>query len=771
VSVAKTAAAALDGRAVLCATLGKRGRIVEGPGKCNRLRGNPSRARGLASVMADRDSPVIAERPAQAAESPADSHPVRRTGRAVTTPLAAGIAIVSTIIGLIVLAWAILYITKGRFLKHPFERIVGSMTHRDVRVAGDFQLYFDPIDVKFYAEGLTVSNPAWLNNGRNFFEAKTIDSRIATFTLIFQPRRVNWLALDGGHADLEWDAAHQRNSWTFSDQPGKPFQLPIIGHGTVTGTEVRYRDPKALIATDIGIDTVNATGKEIDNAIRFHGDGVARGNRFSLNGALLSPNQTIAGGENKLQLHVSAARTEADVSGTLRRATDIEGANLHVDVRGHNLADAFSLAGIAVPETRPYRLTAALTKTGDEYRFTGLKGRYGDSDIAGKLTVALTKPRMKVTADLASRSVSIADIGPWVGYNPDAIQAKGKGAVVKQVNGTPRLLPDAPLRVEALKAFDAEVKYNVTTIAGKDIPVSNVGLVLSLENSLLKLSPLTFDLARGHLDSDIVIDARRNPVFTDYDIRLAPTPMGRLLAGFGVDESGTSGVLKARIKMTGTGNTVHDSLSSANGRIAVIMPKGSFWTRNVQLSEIDVGTFVQKMFEHRLKEPVQINCGLVAFTVRDGIAAADPILIDTQKNVMLGRGGFSFKNESLDLAFRADGKKFSLFSGQSPVGIKGYFAKPGIDVISPQLVGRAGAAVGLGVVATPLASVLAFVDIGDAKAADCGPVLAGATARQQLTTKGKPRDDVGKGTTAKSEDGKQSPDARKEQRKKFLGIF
>ena len=201
------------------------------------------------------------------------------------------------------------------------------------------------------------------------------------------------------------------------------------------------------------------------------------------------------------------------------------------------------------------------------------------------------------------------------------------------------------------------------------------------------------------------------------------------------------------------------------------MPKGSFWTRNIQLSEIDVGTFIQKMFEDKLKEPVQINCGLIGFTVRNGVAAADPILIDTQKNVMLGRGGFSFKTEAIDLAFRADSKKFSLFAGQSPVGINGYFAEPGFDVISPELVGRAGIGLGLAAVATPIGGLLAFVDVGDAKSAACGPILAGATAKAQRTTKGKPRDDVGAGTTSKDEDGKASGEEKKKQRKKFLGIF
>ena len=99
------------------------------------------------------------------------------------------------------------------------------------------------------------------------------------------------------------------------------------------------------------------------------------------------------------------------------------------------------------------------------------------------------------------------------------------------------------------------------------------------------------------------------------------------------------------------------------------------------------------------------------------------------------------------------------------------FARPGIDVISPELVARGGAAAALGIAATPLASVLAFVDVGDAKSAACGPVLAGATAAAQRTKGGKPRDDVGHGTTAKDEAGKGSVRENRRQEKKFLGIF
>lgn len=663
--------------------------------------------------------------------------------RALPRPARIALRILGWTFAAIFAAWAILYITKGRFLKHPFERIASSQTGRAVKVTGDFQLYFNPFDVHFVAEGMTITNPDWAKG--NLFDAKRIDTTVSTWSLITGRTRVRWLALDDAHLDLQWDGAHKHNSWTLGDpdRPGEPLDLPLIRRARAAGTEISYRDPLMALSADLGIDTVIARDTRFANAIRFTGKGTARNTPFTVSGALLSPNATATGGENRLELHLRGANTNADVTGTLPGATEIEGAKLHVDVRGTNLADLFSIAGIAVPDTRAYRLTSALTKAGPEWRFTGLKGRFGDSDLAGRLTVVNRRPRLFLDADLATRSLDIVDAGPFIGYNPHRLAAEGSQGAVTKVGGVPRVLPDAPLRVEALRNFDAKLHWTVKRIRAEDLPMSDVTLGLTLDDRLLTLSPLNFAMARGTVSSDIVINARKAPVVTDYDVRLSPTPMSTLLAGFGVAEAGTNGIVKARAKLTGTGNTVHDSLSTANGRIAVIIPRGTMWTRNIQLSELDIGVFVQKMFEKKLKEPVQINCGLIAFTVRNGQAAADPILIDTAGNVITGRGGFSFRNEAIDISMKADAKKFSLFSGQSPVAINGHFARPGIDPISGQLIARAGVGVGLGALVSPLAAIIAFVDIGDAKAADCGPVLAGARASAQRDTKGRPRDDVG----------------------------
>ncbi|WP_301076121.1 AsmA family protein [Sphingomonas sp.] len=677
--------------------------------------------------------------------------------------------IIIAILAVPALMWLVLFITKGRFLKGPFETIVGRMTNREVRVGGDFQLYFAPLKIKFYAERFTIANPDWATRPY-LFRADRIDTRIAPLSLLFGKRRFYWLDLQNGAADLEWNPGHTTNTWTFSEKKGgKPLEFPRIDVATVQGTTVRYLDPRMRLLADLGIEDIRSEDAQIGKSVRVGGTGRIRDTPFRVTAQLLSPDATVNRGENKLTARAWAANNVVDVSGTLPSLAEIENVPLQTRARGRDLSELLGIIGVVLPETRRYALKGQMVKDGEVYRFTNIAGTVGESDVAGKLTVT-NGERLHLDSVIRTRSLDIVDASVLVGYNPDIVETKGAVAAAAATGSGPRkLLPDDDMPVEKMRTFDADLVWTVDQVKSRRVPISNMELTLDLDRGRLALSPFNFAMARGKVASDIVFDTRQRPSLVKYDLRLAPTPMGRLLAGWGVEESGTTGTIKGRVQLNGRGDSIADSLATSSGRIAFVMPQGSLSTRNVQLSEIDIGTFAQKMFAGKLKEPVSINCGLIAYTVRRGIAAADPILIDTRKNVMLGRGGFSFRTEAIDHAIRADAKKFSLFSGQSPLGIGGYFSAPTLNVISPELIGRAGVGLGLALVAAPVAGVLAFVDIGDAKSAACGPVLAGARAEAQRTTKGEKRDDVGRGTTAKDEKGKEKPG--KQQRKKFLGIF
>jgi uncharacterized protein involved in outer membrane biogenesis len=659
------------------------------------------------------------------------------------------------VLGTLFAIWLVLFITKGRFLKGPFESIASSAAGREVSVGGDFQLYFAPLRIKFLAEQLNVTNPRWADR-KSLFTAKKVDARIAPLSLLFGRKHFYTIELVDFDADFEWDKAHKRNTWTFGDgSGGDEFTMPRIDRAIVAGTRIRYLDPRMPLLANLTVEPIVAKDTQIGQAVRLKGDGRFRTTPFRLTAKLLSPDATASGGENKLEARAWAANSVLDVSGTLPSLTEYEGVPLAVRAQGGDLSELLEVIDVAIPRTRRYDLRAQMVNEDQEYRFTGMKGTFGQSDLAGRFTIK-NEERLRLDANLTTRRLDIIDAAPFIGYNPDIVASKGAVAAASATgNGGARVLPDAELPVAMMKRFDAGLDWKIATVRSRNLPVSNIDLKLALERGRLALSPLTFSMARGNVASDFIFDTRQRPSAIRYDIRLASTPMGQLLKGYGIADAGTTGTIRGRIQLAGRGDTIHDSLATSSGRIAFIMPNGTLWTRNAQLAELDLGTFAYKMFQGKLKEPIRVNCGLLAFTVRGGVARTDPILIDTTKNVVTGRGGFSFATEAVDLAFEADAKKFSLFSGQSPVRIGGRFASPELQVISPELLTRAGVGLGLAVLATPIGGLLAFVDVGDAKAAACGPVLSGARAAAQRTTKGKARDDVGEGKSDKKKDKKK----------------
>jgi uncharacterized protein involved in outer membrane biogenesis len=647
-------------------------------------------------------------------------------------------------VALVFALWLVLFITKGRFLRSTFERIAAADLHRPVTVGGEFNLYFDPIDVAFRADGLRVGNVAWVPQ-TDFLDARHIALRLRTFPLLWGQHKIAVADIDGAHVDLQWDDAHQRNTWTFaSDAPAKPLELPDIERGLITDTHIAYADPQAHIAFNADVDPVTAAHSHIDQALGFSGTGTLRQHPVRFSGAVDQPEQALRAGSSGVVLHAEGANTTIDLTGRMPGISNIDDGRYHLAIRGANMADLFDFMGVVVVPTRRYHLVTELDREHGDWVFTGIKGVFGDSDLAGRLAVGTRNDRLHLDADLRTASLDLIDAAPFLGYDPQRLDRMGTKGMVTKEQGHPRILPDAPLRSAELQRFDADARYRVGVIAGKDFPVGQIDLTLRLDHGLLTLKPVTAVVATGHLDSAFVLDTRGPVVKTDYMLHLLPTPMGKLLARFGVSESGTSGTLSARIAMRGLGNSLRESLGHSNGRMVAIIPAGTMWTRNVVLSDLDIGTFAERMFQKKLKDPIAINCGLVAFTVKDGISAADPILIDTQKNIITGTGDFSFRDESVDLQVRAKSKRFSLFSLQSPIGVGGWLAQPHLKLISSQLLARLGAAGALGVVATPVAALAAFVDPGDGKATACGPVLAGDRADAQHTTAGKPITNLGK---------------------------
>ncbi len=670
----------------------------------------------------------------------ATAFPVRPRRDPIHTGLHSLLALIVTLLGFLVLIYTILWITKGRFLKPYFEKYASRYAERPVRVAGAFELYLNP-HVHFRADGLSVGNPPWAKRPQ-LFEGRRLELELHTLPLILGTRRFRYVTLDGGRADLEWNRT-RKNTWTFGPKSAEPPAIPAIERLGVTDTHLDYADPALALTLGVEVGDIAGANSRIDGAIGFKGRGQAHGKPFALQGRLLAPNATLAGGRNPLEAHVQVGDARIDVTGTLPGATVLEGADLKLHARGRDFNTPLGLLGVTAVTTRSYDLTSNLTKHGIEWRFTRIGGGFGDSDIAGRATLSLPNNRLLIVGDLSSRKLDILDVGPWIGFDPAALN---RGTAIKTVGGAPRVIPDAHLASESLKLFDARVRYRAAAVRTGSLPISDLVMGVDLDHRRLRLAPLDLTVAGGRFTGEVTLNARVSPVVTDYDFRLGRTPIPQLLNAFHVPLAGTTGTMHARLQLRGYGDTMHRSLASASGRIAVVMPGGTLALGGSELAELNLGRYLESFLSKTLKRPTNVRCGLIAFTVKDGAATADPILIDGDRTAIRATGGFRFADESLALKIKADSKRFSIFSGQSPIRLGGYFAKTRVNPISGELLTRAGAAVVLGVVATPFAALAPFIDLGDGKTSACGPILAGAhaDAMRTITKKARRTEDRGR---------------------------
>ena len=150
---------------------------------------------------------------------------------------------------------------------------------------------------------------------------------------------------------------------------------------------------------------------------------------------------------------------------------------------------------------------------------------------------------------MASRVLDFKDIGNLFG-------TKSERAVTSD-----KLLPDVPLHVERLKQMDASVDYDAADIRSRDFPLRGVHTHIDLQNAVLTLQPLAFQFAYGRLSGMLKIDAHRTVAVTTVDARITDVKVEQFL---GANPAAT-GLLEARARVTGSGNSVRQVASTANG--------------------------------------------------------------------------------------------------------------------------------------------------------------------------------------------------------------
>jgi uncharacterized protein involved in outer membrane biogenesis len=532
----------------------------------------------------------------------------------------------------------------------------------------------------------------------------TIDISHPVFDLLRNP--------DG---TANWDIAQE------AKVPSERGSMPIIGKLTIKNGKLTYRDVARKVTIDGTINTVAATGGTGEGAFKVDGNGTYRDAPFTIKlsgGSLNDLRETTKPYE--VDATASVGNTKISIVGTVTDPFKLTDMNLKVTAQGDNAQDLYPIFGIPAPPTPPYKLAGRLDRDGKAWLFKDFTGTVGKSDLEGSLRFETKEQRrIFVSGNLQSKNLDFADVGLLVGAPGSTDSGRpvsdAQKSIAKHLESTGRVLPDAPLNLDEVRNVDADITFKGVKIEAQKLPLENVDFHMTLDHALLKLEPLKVGVAGGQINSNIIIDARTDTVATDYDIRFSQFKIDQFFQKAGHDNT-ANGSLDGRIRLHGTGNSVRASLGSANGEASAIVDNGQVSDLIAQALGLDVARALGVLIGG--DKLVPLHCMVADFEVTDGIMRPKTLVIDTDAALTTGEGTISLKDEHLDLKIHGAPKNATPIGLGGPILVGGSFRDPSIGLGAAAYL-KGGAAVALGALLTPVASILGFIDVGDTKAADC----------------------------------------------------
>jgi uncharacterized protein involved in outer membrane biogenesis len=534
--------------------------------------------------------------------------------------------------------------------------------------------------------------------------------------------------------------ARGRANWTFenthpSDAPaGKPAELPVVRDFLVQSGRLTIRDEILKLKVDGTLQAHESVQQDEPFAFRVQGKGTINDRPFNMRvggGPLinLDPDDPYP-----FKLRVAAGDIHVDADGRVKKPFDLGQLTLNVHAKGGDLADLYYLTQLALPNTPPFEISARIDRDGQVFKANKLAGKLGRSDISGDLKVDASRKRPSLTGKLYSRQLRFADLAAPLGGKPTTsgtLQGKGEPAkpsaegAAKKAPQDARLFPTSRLQVDRVRAMDADVRFEASAIDAGSVPLKQVAFHVKLDDGMLAVSPFELEMPQGHVRGTAQIDARGKIPQTKVDIRIQDVQLDQLKGKKPDAQPPLSGVVQARIQLEGRGDSVHDLMAGADGRVSLVLPQGEVNAALAELTGINVARGLGLLLKGN-DEKTNIRCGVAQFNIQDGTMHADNVVFDTKDVRISGRGEIRLGPEELDLSIKGEPKELRLTRLRTPVEINGHLRDPSIGVNAGKLAKQGAIAAAVGAVLTPIAAIIAFVDPGLAEDANCGALISAA---------------------------------------------
>jgi uncharacterized protein involved in outer membrane biogenesis len=667
------------------------------------------------------------------------------------------------VFALIVMVFVVLALIPDSTWRSLLAKVVSAETNRQATI-GETKVHLFSLHPSVAVGDFSLANADWIP-GRPMIKVEHISATLSLVSLLRLHLVFPRVEIRSPDIDLERDKDGRAN-WDFTtpgarkpapQRPSKAANLPAIQQFILSDGKLAASDAIRKLKFKGEMSVAEHSGGSGETALHLHGTGVLNGKPFDLrvHGGPLLDVDPAKPYDFDAEVHAADIRLEAHTE--VKHPFDLGSITSKFHLSGKDLADVYYLTSLALPNTPPYDLSGTLLRDNLKFTVNDFKGRLGGSDIAGRVSIDADRDRPLLSADLRSAILNIEDLAAPLGTQASAenksdtlAQSKaqvsdtnprskaGKRArptvakVDLQAKDTGYLLPDADLQAKRVRGMDAEVNYEAESIHTEKMPIKKVRLRLRLDDGKISIDPLHFTLPEGQFSGTVAVNAKLDVPVTDLDMKLDHVDLSQIKSK-GSTDAPLGGQMVGRIRLHGTGSSVHKMAADAAGDATFVIPSGQIRSAFAELTGINVAKGLDLLLTKK-EDKTEIRCGVASFRADGGDLKANALLVDTTHVLVTGSGDINLKDEGLHIELRGKPKEVRMVRLRAPIEIHGTLAHPDIGLEPGHVLAQAGGAAVLGTLLTPVAAVLAFVDGGLAKNANCAALVQQTEQSKDLPT-------------------------------------
>lgn len=628
-----------------------------------------------------------------------------------------------TVAVLVLLVVVFLLIFDWNWLKGPIENAVARATGRTLVIEGDMSGQFR-LTPRIRMEKVRLSNPSWAK-APQLITAEALEIRIALLPLMAKRVHVRELVLQQPEVNLQ-RTRDGRATWLFdreqNENDGEDGNPPVIDTLRVDRGVMNYLDdtiPATLTAT------VNDRADGTDpRGLKFTVDGKVMGEPVKLEGetaALLSFRDT----SRAVPLLVEGifANTRVRVEGELDGLAAPGEGRIRYEVSGPSLRLLEPAFGVPLPETPRYAVSGLLVRKGNRWETSDLKGKVGQSDVAGTVIVETGGNTPKLEANLKSSLLDLADLGPLIG-------GTNRSRLKPTAQETARLLPARTFEPESFRKLDAHVVLQADRIVRVAAwPFDGFQADFRMNDGRIVIDPLQFGMAGGSLRGRVEFDASEPPIRSVVVARMDNVDVSRI-ASEQETLGKAAGTLSGRVDLRGRGNSIGAMLASADGRLTMLLSNGNVPSLLPAIVDLDGARVLSNLVGSK---PESVRCSAIDLAVAKGVATPNVAVVETDTTVLTLTGQVNLESEAVDLRLTQAPKKPSFLSIRTPILVQGTLLSPDLAPAPAPLAARAAAAALLALV-NPLASVFALIETGPGEDGTCPVIQQGYRTQGKSTS-------------------------------------